>query len=407
MGDRLEIADVESGDRRIVDVPATTVHLVLTADGGLELDTVGTGALVRLVPTRNGYRLEPSAPGGHVVVNGEELFCKDLRAGDAFVLGGHRLRWLGSPGPATGGAGAAEARARTGSRRPAPAGGEATAARAGRRGASRSRRSAVPVATAVAIALGVAALTLRACARADWPRTPQHYVDLARTQFAGGRGNEALATLDFALRDATGATRVAAEALRREVEQALVAAADVVVLQTAREDLERLEAFRDRFLATDRSRPPARELVRQCDAFLQQHGAALQRAEGGAPLLQQARALRDAHATLADLASPDVAADVVFAARAGLRFQTREYKAAVARLDAFLLQNPGAAEVDRERTAILAEGATWLAERLRQVDGLLARGDRDGARAMFRALERHALLPEWEPMAAPTRSRLQ
>ena len=107
----------------------------------------------------------------------------------------------------------------------------------------------------------------------------------------------------------------------------------------------------------------------------------------------------------AALGEPDTAADVIFAAQTLLRFQWRDYRSAIARLDALLGQHDDAA-VQAERTRLIADGEQWLQGKLRHVDQLLERGDRDNATRDLESIEKWSMLPEWQAMVQERRSRL-
>jgi hypothetical protein len=106
------------------------------------------------------------------------------------------------------------------------------------------------------------------------------------------------------------------------------------------------------------------------------------------------------------LSEPDTAADVIFAARARLRFPWRDYRGAMARLDAFLAARPADPDVVAERAKLLAEGERWLQGKLRSIDGLLDRGDTDNAERDLAQLERWSALPEWAAAVAERKQRL-
>jgi hypothetical protein len=398
LADRLEITDLETGGVRTAEVRGEACFVTITTDGGVELAKGAAGSVLRLVRMQQGgYRLEPVAAGGRVTVNGEELFCKDLAAGDVVDLGRARLRWM--PAPA--------ARAAPGP--PRPSARRRTQAEAPPQPRRRHRHGAPPW-LPIGITLGVLALAVvafRACSSSSWMQGPQHYVDLARAQYLNSRFEEALASLDFALREATGATREQALALQRDVRQTMVTAANSGKVRAARAEQELLLGFRDRYLAGAPARPAARELVRQCEGWLQRHGEICRADRDGQQLLAEVEALQQRFRPASGLPAADGPDDVVFAAQARLRFIVREYKAAVALLDAFLAAHPDDLAVRAARTETIASGEKWLRERLQAVERFLGRGDRARAETELRQLERHSVLPEWEPLVAPVRERLK
>lgn len=400
MGERIEITDLRQGSRRIVAVDRE--RLVLGGAEGADIVLTGAadGASLLLQRVEHGYRIQPLRPGATVDVNGQELFCKDLSGGDVIEFGGHRLRWLGdSVGPAP-------------TPPPAPRAERGPQRRQVSSAVTRARSSptrgnhwlvAGPV-VGVLVLLGV--LILRSCSQSTWPRTPQHYVDLARQQHDNLQRELALQTLDFALREATGRTRDEALALQKEIQQALVHGRDVEQVLVARRALELVRSLEDRWLRTDPgSRPAARQLLREADEWARQHGDVCRRHPDGAPLLRTVDELRARHGPVAAMHEPDTGADVVFAARAALRFQQREYPVALARLDAFLARQ-GDAAVAAERAKIVAEGSAWLDERLKLIDGLLQRNDHGNARRELDSLRRSSILPEWADRLVPREARV-
>jgi hypothetical protein len=388
---RIEIHD-QAGPRRTVELTADVVTAGADPSAGLRLDASGLApAELRFVRTDRGYRVEPARPGAMIAINGEQFFAKDLAAGDTLELGGVRLRWLdaavepvaaGRRGPRT-----AAARA--------PAGAEMARSRA-KAPPRRDRFSRLLASCAIVVALGALALALRVCSESDWPRTPAHYLDLALQQLDANRREAALASLEFALREATGSLRTEALQLQQRIRDEMTASASIARVQTAREELELLRSFVDRYLRADpTARPAARELVGNCAAWLQQHGEVCRAHPDGRKLVADVELLRDSYAAAAALGTPDEAADVLFAARARLRFQWREYRSAIALLDEFLAAHADAEAVRKERAAIAAEGQVWFDDRIRFIDKLLDRGDVANAERDLRALERWSLLPEW------------
>lgn len=405
MTDRLEITDVGRGTRRIVEVVGD--RCVLGMQGTeLQLDGSLAAPLLSFVRTDRGYRVEPGRPGGTVTVNGEALFCKDLVVGDVVETDGARLRWLGD---------GAAARASAPMVRPAPQGravprGPAAAAQpiAAGKGRSRRRRQRQwgPIAAIFGLVVLGIVLVLVSLSRSDWPRTPQHYVDLARSQAASNRREQALATLDFALQDATGATRAAALQLQAEIRQAMAESADAPAVQSARQELDRLHEFERRYLQPSPTRPPARELMRALELWSQRHELVCRRHPDGGQHLQAVAQLRQRYAGLAALDTPDEPADVVFAASARLRFVWRDYRGALALLDGYLQRHPDDPVVSRERERLLRDGEAWLLDRLQRIDRLLESGDRDRAAQDLAELERHSVVPAWAPLVQGTRQRI-
>lgn len=347
---------------------------------------------LRLVATSFGHRVEPVQPGGTIEVNGEELFCKDLEPGDQITVGSTQLLWLGPQ--AVSGTSAVDA--------PPPAAPvvdlapRSVARRARTRPARRGGANWLPISAVFCVVVGAIVLVLRGCAGSTWPHSPQHYVDLARAQVGNMQPQRALDTLDFALRDATGATREEALQLRADIVRVQTERSMQAQIDAARRACELLQGFEGRYLKTAPERPAARELVRLVDAWSAAHGEICRQHSQGPPLLATAAELRQRFVSLAALHEPDTAADVTFAARSRLRFQWREYRSALEVLDGFLAANDDAA-VRSERQAILDEGEQWLAGKLRGIDLLLARGDTRNAALDLEQLERWSILPQWRP----------
>ncbi|MBX3463724.1 MAG: hypothetical protein KF830_11165 [Planctomycetes bacterium] len=398
----LEITEPQGGVRRVAIGPGTTTFgSAAEADVPCRAPGIAPRHL-RFVRTERGVRVEPCTAGGVVEVNGEALFCKDLEPGDEIVLGAVTLRWLAEP--------PVPMPAPPPARRPPPRGrgraaGHRPAAATARRPRTRRGHGWWLVPGVVLAVLVAGALMLRTLADSTWPRTPQYYVDLAREQLANGQPQRALDTLEFALRDAEGATRAQAQALQADIRRLLVESAEAPRLQAARQEHDLLAAFEARYLGAGAARPAAREFVRQCDDWLGRHGDLCRRLADGAALLRFVEQRRAQHLGMAALGEPDGAADVVFAAQSRLRFQWRDYRGAIGRLDAFLAANADAV-VQAERARLLAEGEVWLQGKLRLVDQLLARGDRDNAARDLQQLERWSALPEWAPLLQERRARL-
>jgi len=401
VADHLEIRGPH-GERLLVPVGQGSFVVGSAADADVRVEWPGIAdRQFRFVRTDGGVRIEPVRGGSTVAINGEELFCKDLRSGDRIEVGNVHLRWL-PDAPAAQAVGpvakATRPVARSAAVRPEPA------------ASRRARRRGVPTNALVAlvfVALLVAAfVAYRVLSGSTWPTSPQRYVDLARTQMENGNYQASLDTLAFAMRDATGATRTEAQQLDTTIRKLMLETAETPKIVAARSEHDLLLGYVGRYLRDGSTRPAAREFVRLCDAWLRRHAEVCARVSDGKPLLQAIEDQRARHVPLAALQDPDVAADVIFAARTMLRFQWRDYRGAVARLDAFLAASPGAEAVRAERAAIVAEGEQWFAGKLRLIDMLLGRGDTDNAAEDIAQLERWSALPEWEPQLAERKRRL-
>jgi hypothetical protein len=343
-------------------------------------------------------RVEPVAAGSTIDVNGEALFCKDLEPDDVVSFGPFELRWI-APRVVVPVRAPRRVAGRSAPRAPVSA---AATPR-------RSRASGAPgwlmVSGVFAVVVIGVVLVLKALAASNWPHTPSDYVDLAREQLANSQPERALDTLEIVLQKADGTTRQQALALQADIRRLLVERAEVPKVQAARVEHDLLASFEARYLQAKVERPAAREFVRLCDAWLLQHGDVCRRLAEGSSLLQFVEQRRAHHLAAAALGEPDAAADVVFAANACLRFQWRDYRGAIARLDAFLSRQPDA-EVQAERTRLVADGESWLQGKLRNVDNLLSRGDRGNAERDLQQIEKWSMLPEWEGMVRERRSRL-
>lgn len=399
-----------SGERRIVPVHGAEVLFGSGADAHIRVAANGIEARhLRFVRTKQGVRVEAVRAGASVAVNGQALFCKDLQRDDVIVVGPVELRWLPAEEPP-----------------PAPAPQRSKVARgaaksrgsAGGRGGSREesvssrrpRRSGAPHALIAVGILLVSVIALFVVIRvfADRPLhgDPQNYVDLAREQLQNQQPQRALDTLSVALRDATGETKAEAQRLDAEIRRMLVDTAAASKVVAARQEQELLQNYVTTYLSAKGERSAARELIRLCDDWLARNRDACSRHSDGQSLVRTVEDLRGRFVTVAAIAEPDTAADATFAARTRLRFQWRDYRGAVARLDAFLAANPGSEEARAERAKVVAEGQEWVTKKLRGIDSLLSRGDTANAEKDLASLERWSVLPEWSAMVAERRQRL-
>lgn len=374
MNGELEILD-ERGERNRVRV-ATQPLLI-------------QGGALRVVPTVSGVRIESPDAGQPLRIDGKERLCKELAHGDSVDVGRVRVTWFDdaavtAAGPRSGG--------RSG--------------RDGARRATRRSRSSIWPALMITVAvLGVALFVLRRLGNSTWPRSPMHYVELAQIQYDNNRPERALETLAFALEEATGEARERAQALERDIRQLMLENAAALEVSAARREYTLLDSFVQRYLRTP-ERAAARELVRQCDQWRESYGEVCEWHPDGKPIYQAVTDLRARFSGDAALGTPETAADVLFAARSRLRFQWRDYKGAIARIDAFLLRNGDAAEVREEREQMLRDGREWLARRLRRIDAALQRGDVGNAERDLDSIDRWVALPEWQADIDARRSKL-
>ncbi len=402
MSDQIQITE-STGERRVVPARGAEGVFGSAADADIRVAAAGVeGRHLRFVRTAKGVRVETVRAGGTVAVNGQTLFCKDLQRDDVIRVGNVELRWLPDE--------SAPPRAKAGG----PARSRSAAGRRGhtdeeRVSSRRPRRSGVPHAALVAGALLTAVVVILVLMRVlgDKPlHSAQAYVDLAREQLANQQPQRALDTLSFALRDATGETKAEAKRLETDIRRMLVDSASASKVVAARQEQELLQNYVDTYLRDNVDRSAARDLVRQCDEWLTRHRDVCSRNSDGQVLLRKVEEVRGRFLAAAAINEPDTAADAIFAARTRLRFQWRDYRGAIARLDAFPAANPGAEEVRAERAKMIADGQEWLAKKLRNVDALLSRGDTGNAEKDLANLERWSMLPEWSSMVGERRQRL-
>jgi len=411
--DRLQITDPESGASRTLEVQGDQCYVGVTAAGDIDLCDGAQGAVLRLERVAGGYRLEPVAAGQLLVINGEELYCKDLQSGDVIEVGRQRLRWVAAARPVS----SPPLGATLPGRRPRGAGRSAAAMpRAMARGTAsgRTRRPGAGLPALLPILITIASITgavilFQVLWSAHLQRTPQHYLDLARAQFGNGHIEEARATLEIPLAEAGGRVRSEAEQLRGRIDAVMIEIADQSALRRGERDAELLHSFVARYLGASSGRPEAREFVRCCDVWLAEHEEPCGRFDEGRLVVSAVEEMRQRHWEQSGLPEPDDGEDVVFAARARLRFMVRDYRSAMAILDAFCRDRSGPEldRVERARREILAEGEVWLRRRLQMVERMLERNDRIRARSEMAIIDRRAVLPQWEELAAPVRERLK
>lgn len=410
MTDRLEITDPADGSKQTLLVASGVVHL--RKDGtDVVLSASAEGAGLRIVETKHGRRLEPLVPGALIEVSGQQLFCKDLAPGDRFEFAGKRLVWHSEVElPAVASAPNAASRSQRRS-----ADGKPTSSAAARDGESerarpkRTDRSSRPLVFGLmSLTVCIAFVGLRFFDQRASQRDPRELLALARTRFESGQYDRARSTIDEAVAmDAGADVRAEAEALRTEIARTQKAVLDSVSVQKAREALSSLQSFVQRYGRERLQRPAARELLRLCEAWERAHGAAMTGIEDGVRLQVEVKALRDSAIVVAEPESPDTAEDVIFAARTHLRFVIREYRMAVARLDAFLAEHPSDPVVAREREALVAEARAWIVTQLPKIEQKLARGDVAAAVAEWELFEKRSVVPEAANEVAALRARLR
>lgn len=414
MGDRIEWTGSD-GARRAVELEAGLVHL--SARGGELLATATQGtASLRLVETQRGRRLEPVRPGGTVVVSGAELFCKDLAPGDAFVVDGVRVTWRGGASHAVVPTRSSSLAARpSASREPATpprtrSHAQVDGAPARERPAARPRANSSKglVFSLVSLAVLGGIVGLRWLDTQVGQHGPGELLTFARIQFDSGQFDRALKTLDEAESKGAGDARIAdaVSRLREEVRRTRADNQKAASVQRAREALDEVQTFADRYGGSSLQRPAARAVVRRLDAWQRDHAAPLRGSKDLDTLLAREATLRRQAEPIAAMATPDTSEDAVFAARSHLRFVVREYKAAVALLEDFLRSNPSDALAQRELQQIRTEAGEWLAAQRALLEQAIARGDRDAARQKLAQIEQHALLAEHAASFANLRGAL-
>jgi hypothetical protein len=392
-----------------------------------------TGLGVQVLPVDGGVRIEPTNAGALLHIDGEELFCKQLCAGEFVVIDAVRLRLLGSTSPSPGLESERIATSRPEFARVTPRQSQSNVqqpvARQSRGGArssqgappsahrssegparsrprARRRTSWLPALAITAAVLLVVVFLVQRLRDSTWVHSPKHYVELAQAQFDHNKLERALETLAFALRDGSGDEHAQAVALDEKIRRRMLENAAAQQVLSAKHEHDLLQSFVETYLQSA-ERPAARECVRLCDVWLANNREACSVHSLGKQLLQAIEAMRERFVIPAALGSTESAADVLFAARSMMRFQWRDYIGALARIDAFLARNADHAEVIAARAGMLEEGEQWLQKRLRRLDLTLQRGDTGNAEMELDKLDRWVAIPEWQPRIAERRARWQ
>lgn len=427
MAERIEIT-TDRGESKVVSIEGAKVWLGSGEGVAIRLRAAGLAARhLCFVKTEHGYRVEPAEPGATVEVNGEELFCKDLEVGDRIRVAGLQVRWMSTPPPARH-PGPAAVRTRPQPKPAAPARpqfapvrepeaeveGETDsepehAPRAARALRARRRSSPLPMILLFASALVFLVVVFKTGAGSTWPQSPQHYVVLAGQQVQNGKLELALRSLDFALLDATGATREEALQLRDQIHALQVDQVERPKVDAARPSFEFLGQFTAAYLEKEAPVLAVRELVRRCDRWLQLHGKVCESVPAGQPMLREVQALRSRYVALAKPGEPEGIEDLRFSIQVLMRLTTRDYLGAMQRFDEFQRAHPEVAGVAEEREQCLAEGETWLAAKLATIDeaiGASSSGDGYRADRMLRPLEQWCALPQWRARLQQRRDRI-
>jgi hypothetical protein len=414
---------------------------IVAVDGARSVLAIGRGAHVltglgvQVLPVDGGVRIEPLQPGALLHIDGEELLCKQLCAGEFVVIDSVRLRLLGAASTASPSLRSLDSPTRAPASRSAPTrvspddsqselrllvkkGGGVT--RSSRRsqpsakssdGPSRNRlrtpkrTSWAPASAITAAVLLVVVFVVQRLRDSSWPHSPKHFVELAQAQFDNNKLERALETLAFALRDGSGDEYAQAVALDEKIRSRLLEKAAAHQVQSAHHEHNLLKSFVATYLRSV-ERPAARECVRLCDVWIAKNKEACSVHSQGKQLLEATEAMRERFVIPAALGAAESAADVIFAARSMLRFQWRDYIGSFSRIDAFLLRNPGHKEVVAARKTMLAEGEVWVDKQLRRLDRTLQRGDTGNAETDLDKLERWVAIPQWQPRIAERRARL-
>lgn len=407
--------------------------LVVVAHKPHVIDELG----VRVVPLDHSVRVEPLLEGDLLHLDGEDLLCKELSAGEFVVIHEVRLRWLGSkplpagtrprptvqPAKKRGQASSARHSATPSqpatSRPSAPSDYPSVAAsassrrargpdepRASQRIPRKPKSNWLPASAITAAILVIAMFVVQRLSDSTWPHSPAHFVELAQAQYDNNKPERALETLAFALSDATGETRTQAVELEQRIRHMMLENASALQVSDARYQLDQIKSFVSRYLKSI-ERPAARECVRMCDEWLHLHRTVCEGHSRGQRLLTDVQGIRERYVTAAAPGSPETADDVIFAARSRMRFQWRDYKGAFAALDGFLSSNADDAEVIAERKQMLSDGEQWLQKQLRRLDRQLERGDLDNAEKDLDKMEKWVVIPEWQAVVAERRARWQ
>lgn len=425
MAERIEIT-TDRGESKVVAIEGAKVWLGSGEGVAIRLRAAGLAARhLCFVKTEHGYRVEPAEPGATVEVNGEDLFCKDLEVGDRIRVAGLQVRWMSSPPPVRNpGPAAVRPRPPAPSKPPAPTRPQVAPARepeveaavepdhaprAARALRARRRSSPLPMILLFGSALLFLVVVFKTGAGSTWPQSPQHYVSLAGQQVQNGKLDLALRSLDFALLDATGATREEALQLRDQIHALQVDQVERPKIDAARPSFEFLGSFTAAYLGKEAPVLAVRELVRRCDRWLQLYGKVCESAAAGQPMLREVQALRSRYVALAKPGEPEGIEDLRFSIQVLMRLTTRDYLGALQRFDEFQRAHPEVAGVAAEREQWLAEGETWLTAKLATIDEAIATsGSGDGYRAerMLRPLEQWCALPQWRARLQQRRDRI-
>ena len=237
---------------------------------------------VHVMPIAGGVRIEPLRKGAMLHIDGEDLLAKQLCVGEFVVIAGVRLRCLNATADVT----VSKAVVRdasasdTSARDVIPATESSTRRSAGRPVARSPRRAAgttnqqasaprarrrtnwLPALALTAALLVVAIFLKQQLRNSTWSHAPEHFLELAQTQYDNNKPERALETLAFAMRNATGADREQAVLLDAKIRRMLLDNASALQVSEARYEHDLLNSFVTTYLKNP-ERSAARECVRR------------------------------------------------------------------------------------------------------------------------------------------------
>jgi hypothetical protein len=384
----------------------------LTIGGGAQhsLRLVG-GAEFALTRGARGFRLE-STGARAITVNGQECRQRELRDGDRIELGSITIVYRDENAPPEPSLPALLEQA---AQQLAPA--AARTATAGRRArnAARPRRGGLPgwlwASTLLCVAASILFVIVQALDQVSPVPAPADLLALAENQLTRGEPQRALATIDQALASPRidSRTRQGATQLRARVTTALERQADSAWLAGADRARDLLRQFQQREEPRAPARPFARELIRRADAWLETYGARTKRYPESAAWAAEVEQLRARYAAAAELGAADRAADVLYRADLRSRQTDRPYRLLLEDLDRFAAAATDPADrsaVEQARARYADQARSYVARRLREIEALAARGERDAARRDLDELETTSALPEHASRIATARAAL-
>lgn len=285
-----------------------------------------------------------------------------------------------------------------------------SAARTQREEAGRRGRPAPPgprwhlVSGVVLLSVAVVWIGIRVLSDSLVAESAEDLMALAETQLERGNAQLALQTAQAAASRGTGgdAMRAKIAAFETKAKQAMQAAGDAPVLDSARQGMDNLRTFEKSFLAaTPTARPACRELVRMADGWRQRYAATCERYPDSAPMVKEAATLRARYAPAAQLDQADDIEDVMFAAKRATRLQRPRYRDAVAAIDAFLARGGDPAVLERARdfrAKMLESGREWFDQKMAQMKHAFELGKTDTVLREVDGLAAESVIDEWKPV---------